>query len=183
MALPHLGKGWAQTWPGVTGDWSENQIKAFSCFRPKFNLEQEALLFAWHYLHDALGRAAVPFTLEKSALWLPQVPCATLCIARCSSCAHHGLSGLRSSTSRNPLGESTRYLFLPLTVDQRQNWGKGVWSGGSDVGTTREEKEGKDIALNWCWKSSFHKCEIVTCGIFKVQLSKSWSWFIFFKEK
>ena len=40
-----VNAGVAQTWPGVTKDLSENLIKAFSCFRPEFNLEWEALLF------------------------------------------------------------------------------------------------------------------------------------------
>lgn len=62
------------------------------------------------------------------------------------------------------------FCFLPLTVNRRPDQGKEVRGDGSDVGTTHEEKEGKEITLNWCWKSSFRKCEIVTCGIFKVQL-------------
>lgn len=187
-ALPCLGRvehgvnaGVAQTWPGVTEDLSENLMKAFSCFRPKVNPEWEALLFAWHYLHDAFGKAAVPFTLEKSITRLPQAPCAILCIARCSSYAHHGLSRLRSRTSKNPLGESTWFSFLPLTVDQRPNQGKEEWGDGSGVGTTGEEEEGKGITLNWCWKSSFHKCETIMCGIFKVQLSNPKVGLFFFK--
>lgn len=185
---PLPGQGWArcECRGGADLARSNRRLKwepdeSFLLLQTKSQPEWEALLFAWHYLHDAFGKAAVPFTLEKSITRLPQAPCAILCIARCSSYAHHGLSRLRSRTSKNPLGESTWFSFLPLTVDQRPNQGKEEWGDGSGVGTTGEEEEGKGITLNWCWKSSFHKCETIMCGIFKVQLSNPKVGLFFFK--
>lgn len=135
-------------------DLSENLIKTFSCFGPKFNLEWEALLFAWHYLHDALGSTDMAFAPEKLVTGLPQ--CTTCCLSH----SWHDQSRLGSSTGSISLGESTWFSLLPLTADQRQSEGKEAWGDGSKVGTTCEE-EGKENTEP-CWKSSFHKCEIIT---------------------
>lgn len=105
---PSPGEGWAQCecrhGTDLARDLGENLIKAFSCFGPKFNPEWEALLFAWHNLHGALGRAAVPFVPEKSITGLPQC---TTCL--CHSC--HNQSRLRSSTGSISLGQTLGFPF------------------------------------------------------------------------
>lgn len=171
-----VNAGMAQTWPGVTEDLHENPIEAFSCFNPNSNPEREALPFAWHYFQEnccVRKSSRALHTRNIDHLAAPSFLTALCITPYYSSWAHHSPSRPRSCTNRAPLRESTRFSFLLLTVDQRPNQGKEARGDGSDVGTTREGKEGKEITLNWCWKSSFHKCETVVSRVvyFKVQLS------------
>lgn len=109
----------------------------------------------------------MPFPLEKSVTWLPQAPCASYALPPVHTM---GLAGCEAALAETPLGKTLNFPFCLLTFDQRLNQGNEVWGDGSDIGTTYEEKGGKEVTLNWCRESSFHKCEIITRGIFKVQL-------------